>query len=85
MINTVLVILIFGLFYVVLQKVGIIYNQSKCIEPKRVYDYVEGKINKNSPEHDRIIAHLGICEKCRQLVDDFFTGKTLEDHLIDEE
>lgn len=85
MINIALTVIAFSLLYTILHKLAIIYSQSKCFEPSRIRDYVEGRINKKSAEYDQIIGHLGICEHCQQLVDDVFNGKGLEDHLIDKE
>lgn len=36
-------------------------------------------------EHDRMTAHLGICEACQERLHNFGKKRPLEDHLVDPE
>ena len=37
-----------------------------CLTDEDMDDYLEGRLRPNSSAHKQAIAHLGVCEKCRQ-------------------
>jgi len=53
------------------------------VDEDTLRDFWNGRLEKGSTEHRRVITHLGHCEKCRDLFDQIRKGKPLEDHLID--
>ncbi len=63
--------LAFGLLYVVLQYIQKIYKDRKCLEDKVLTAYREGRYKEGHPDYEHVIAHLGICKKCRERMGDF--------------
>lgn len=39
--------------------------------------------NTHQREYQRVISHLGLCEKCTKRLEEINFGKNLEDHLVD--
>jgi len=50
----------------VLNAIGLIRGQKDCPSDRDLENYLKGRMNKNGGKADRIIGHLGICEKCRE-------------------
>jgi len=50
----------------VLNIVGLIRGQKECPSDRDLENYLKGKINKSGFKADKIVGHLGICEKCQE-------------------
>lgn len=66
----ILVIFIFYGIYLTMQIVDEIVMSKKCPTILEISQVVLGRVNKNSKLHHRVIAHLGLCDKCRSQVDE---------------
>ena len=62
----ILQILILISLYGIYRLVREIIAQRRCPKDKVLKDVVLGVIKKNSETADRVIMHLGICEKCQE-------------------
>lgn len=48
-----------------------------CPEEENLKDYFEGRLKKqDKAEYDRIISHLGLCEKCQTRLTDLATEQS---------
>ena len=59
-----LLVLAYGAVKIVIQ----IVNQRKCPEDEILRNVVLGITKKNSETAEKVIRHLGICEKCQERV-----------------
>ncbi len=75
-------ILAIALLFVVLRILARIMAERKCIEDNDIRRYMTNRLPERA--RNRMIAHLGICEKCQQKLQDYNFGNEIEDHLIDE-
>ena len=62
-----------------------IISQQKCLSEEDIRNYMLGRLYKNDKEYQRVIGHLGNCEKCQERMHDFKPTDHLEDHLINDE
>lgn len=62
----ILAILAVGLAFVVFKKMKVILAQHTHLEDEDLDDYLEGRFDPKSTAYKQAVAHLGVCEKCRQ-------------------
>ena len=62
-----------------------VISQYKHLTDEEIRDVMTNRINKYSEKYDRIIRHLGLCEKCQTRLHNFDPKDNLEDHLIDQD
>lgn len=56
----------------------------RCIDKKTFEKFRRGKLkDRDEGAHQRVIRHLGICEKCAKELENLNFGKPIEEHLID--
>ncbi|MDF1698466.1 MAG: hypothetical protein P1U56_21625 [Saprospiraceae bacterium] len=55
-------ICLYGIVKIIIE----IINQRKCPEDEELKDVVLGITKKNTASADKVIRHLGICEKCQE-------------------
>lgn len=72
---------------VIISRVRKIISLRACPEHEDLKDYFEGRLKKrDQAEYERIIGHLGLCEKCQNrltgMAEDGSDGQILEDHLL---
>ena len=82
-------IIILTLGLVILNRVRKIVVIQRCPDYLAIRDYFEGRLKRqDKQEYERIISHLGICEKCQKLLTDMAVddsesaGRAIEEHLI---
>lgn len=82
--NTIFLILFLGLLYLVFKIVGQIWRTYQHVDEQTLHDFWLKKLKRNHPsEHQRVISHLGVCQRCRDLFDRVSSeGRPIEDHLI---
>jgi len=61
MFEILLLIALYGVYRIVRE----IVNQRKCPHDRDLRDVVLGMEKKSTAKYDRVIRHLGICEKCQ--------------------
>lgn len=74
-------ILIFILGLIILHRIKKIWGQRACPDAETLKDYFEGRLKKQDiDEYERVIGHLGICEKCQTRLTDLasFEGEADE-------
>lgn len=59
-----MLVLLYGLVKIIME----ILDQRKCPKDEDLKDVVLGFTKKNTKKADKIIRHLGICEKCQDKV-----------------
>ena len=95
MLQVVLLIISFGLGILVVRRLIEIRKSYICPPETVLKEYFEGRLKKRDRrEYERVITHLGICEKCQKVLEGYVTGERLgktanenldiEDHLIEE-
>ena len=57
-----ILISLYGIYRIVRE----VKSQRRCPDDKELRDVLLGLIKKNSATSDRVIMHLGICEKCQE-------------------
>lgn len=56
----------------------------QCPDEDLLLDYYKGKLSKKEDLRRKVIAHLGVCEKCQQKMINLKDEKRdLEKHLVD--
>ena len=60
------IILILIVLYAVYKVTEIVRSQRKCPEEDVLRDVVLGVVKKESPVYEKVITHLGICDKCQE-------------------
>lgn len=53
-----------------------IVNERKCLDDASIRKFMLNRLNEN--ERRRVIAHLGICEKCRNVFHNFNQDDALD-------
>ena len=59
-------ILAVGLAFVIFSRMKVILAQHTHLEDEDLDDYLEGRFDPKSTAYQQAVAHLGVCEKCRQ-------------------
>jgi hypothetical protein len=72
------------LFLIVLRIGKEIFLSYQCPDEQSLKDFWNGRLRKGDSEYRRVVTHLGVCEKCRDKLDQIQKGKPLEDHLVDD-
>jgi hypothetical protein len=65
------IILIIIIIVIISSAYGILkvwFQQRKCPNDESLIEVISGLAKKNDPETQRIISHLGMCEKCQKKV-----------------
>lgn len=57
----------------------------KHLEEADLYEYQYGRIPRGTRRYQHIITHLSTCELCQEQLRVIQAGKSIEDHLIDED
>ncbi len=84
MLTLIILILVTGLAVVVWQKMRQIYAQYRCLDHSEVHAFMTGSLRKrNANAYRRAVAHLGLCEKCQQRLQNYDGRENLEEHLVD--
>ncbi len=86
--SIVLIIISCGLAVFVFRRLMEIKGHYQCPNELKIQDYFEGRLKKRDKEsYDHLITHLGICEKCQNILSGMATKDVkpngIEDHLID--
>lgn len=68
--TTILLILILVTGYSAIKIINEIIKSNRCPEDEILKKVVLGRMNKESPISKNIIKHLGICEKCRDKINE---------------
>jgi len=69
--------------YIVVRIAFKIAQQYRCPDQEVLSDYFTGRLKKQRSLYDQTIAHLGVCESCREKLAAMAAGdEPLEDHLI---
>lgn len=68
--TTIFIICMLFSLIVVLSIISQINAQRKCPDERTLRKVILGSADKNSFKSQAIIEHLGICEKCRQRIED---------------
>ena len=74
-------LIIFGVF-TIFKIIFKIIQQQRHIDDILLEKVTNGTI-KDDPNYDRVIGHLGICERCRNRIDELIQGDDLINHLVE--
>jgi len=76
--------LIFVSILGVLRVIRKIYNDRQHITRGEFRAYMDSGRRMTNDERSKITSHLGICNSCRDQVEDWIKGDNLEDSLIED-
>ncbi len=63
-------ILAVGIAYIIYKRFKVVIAQHTHLQDEDLEDYLEGRFAPESNAYQQAVAHLGVCEKCRQRLRD---------------
>ena len=76
-------ILALVMLYMVVRIARDIFRSYQCVDERTLRQFLYGRLSRDSERYRNVVAHLGQCHRCQELLRELQRGKRLEDHLVD--